>query len=160
MEVDNYSARLIEAQINIDDKLEQMLNNMPQDRCPSLDFDMKRLAMPKLDLNLFMFFLDIKADTDRKLKDAVAARQLLQQQRGVGAPMSPPNLFSNMNPPPLNSLLRPGLNGPLAGLVPPPPSSPLRGDVLMDPPLRQLPSPDGAGRDTPTSTAESAPGIN
>merc|ERR1719354_1113647 len=127
VEVDGYSARLIEAQINIGDKLDQTLNNMPQDGCPSLDFDMKRLAMPKLDLNLFMFFLDIKSDTDRKIKEAVAARQLLQQQqqRGVG-PMPPPNMYSSLQPPPSNSLLRPGMNGSLVGLVPPPPSSPLR----------------------------------
>ena len=134
---------------------------MPQDGCPSLDFDMKRLAMPKLDLNLFMFFLDIKSDTDRKIKEAVAARQLLQQQqqRGVGGPM-PPNMYSSLQPPPLNSLLRPGMNGSLVGLVPPPPSSPLRGNVLLDPPPRQLQSPDGSGGNTPTSNSDSAPGIN
>ncbi len=134
---------------------------MPQDGCPSLDFDMKRLAMPKLDLNLFMFFLDIKSDTDRKIKEAVAARQLLQQQqRGVGGSMPPPNMYSSLQPPPLNSLLRPGMNGSLVGLVPPPPSSPLRGNVLHDPPLRQLQSPDGSGGNTPTSNSDSAPGIN
>lgn len=58
-----------------------MLNNLPESSYPTLNFDSKRLEMPKLDFSLFLFFLDIKADTSRRLNEAISTVLQAEHQR-------------------------------------------------------------------------------
>jgi len=83
-EMDEYSARLTLAKDEVDQQARQKVQNLsPNDKIPKIDFDISKIAAPKLGINVFLFFLESQQQNFAQSLNTAATAKFASQHNVV-----------------------------------------------------------------------------
>ena len=114
IEMDQYSARLVQAQEEINQLLDTKMQTIALQKVPKFEFDESKITAPKLDINLLLMFLKSESGLSKQTEDVFSARFDKQAGDGFDRDVNPAE-SPRLPTAPLSSL---PLQGAIGGPIP------------------------------------------